>query len=181
MSTRGARSWLLAVSLGCMAFFANAVDPLVTIEMPVEVQVTQSPVRLGEVAGLAARDPQLLRRLAGLSLGSAPAAGQLVNLRREAVEPWIRRQLSLGSGEIHWTGAQETRVVGQPSPDAVATRLLRGSWATLELRRGAVALESRVEVLEDVRADGLVRVRRSGAAGSLLARVVGPSRLEVAP
>lgn len=57
----------------------------------------------------------------------------------------------------------------------------RGEWAVLRSMAGAVALESRVEVLQDGRRGDKVRVRQQGVAGSLLARVSGKGQLELAP
>lgn len=57
----------------------------------------------------------------------------------------------------------------------------RGEWALLRAAAGAVALETRVEVLQDGRAGDKVRVRQSGATGAMLARVTGRGQLELAP
>lgn len=55
----------------------------------------------------------------------------------------------------------------------------RGEWATLHSSAGAVAMESRVEVLQDGRQGQTVRVKQVGANGSVLARVIGPGWLEI--
>lgn len=57
----------------------------------------------------------------------------------------------------------------------------RGEWAVLRTAAGAVALESRVEVLQDGREGDKVRVRASGAAAPMFARVAGRGVLELAP
>lgn len=56
----------------------------------------------------------------------------------------------------------------------------RGQWASLRSGEGAVLTQARVEVLQDGRIGQQVRVRPSGAATALFARVTGPGQLEVA-
>jgi flagella basal body P-ring formation protein FlgA len=62
-------------------------------------------------------------------------------------------------------------------PPAVA----RGEWASLRSVSGAIALESRVEVLQDGQPGQRVRVRQQGATGIVFARVIGRGQLELAP
>lgn len=71
----------------------------------------------------------------------------------------------------------------QPSATRAAEPLavMRGEWATLRSVAGPVVLEAAVEVLQDGRAGEKVRVRQRGAAALVMARVVGPARLELAP
>jgi flagella basal body P-ring formation protein FlgA len=57
----------------------------------------------------------------------------------------------------------------------------RGQWASVTSLNGAVVLESRVEVLQDGMVGQTVRVKQANSAGSMLARVSGPGRLEVQP
>ncbi|MNV36981.1 flagellar basal body P-ring biosynthesis protein FlgA [compost metagenome] len=59
--------------------------------------------------------------------------------------------------------------------------VVRGNWALLQARSGDVAVESRVEVLQDGREGQLVRVKVPGAKGEVLARVTGPGQVEVQP
>jgi flagella basal body P-ring formation protein FlgA len=71
-----------------------------------------------------------------------------------------------------------------PAPQAAShgappSVLQRGEWATLRSGAGAVALETRVEVLQDGRVGDRIRVRQPGAAGGVLARVAGPGVLEM--
>lgn len=63
------------------------------------------------------------------------------------------------------------------SPPVVA----RGDWATLRLATGPILVEERVEVLQDGRPGQKIRVRQQGVAGTLVARVLGQGRLELAP
>lgn len=66
-----------------------------------------------------------------------------------------------------------------PAP-AGTPAVLRGQWATLRSGAGAVAIEARVEVLQDGRVGQSVRVRQSGAAAGVIATVVGAGQLELA-
>ncbi|MCY1244044.1 flagella basal body P-ring formation protein FlgA [compost metagenome] len=59
--------------------------------------------------------------------------------------------------------------------------VVRGNWALLQARSGDVAVESRVEVLQDGREGQFVRVKVTGAKGEVLARVTGPGQVEVQP
>lgn len=62
-----------------------------------------------------------------------------------------------------------------------APAVTRGDWAQLLARSGNVAVQSRVEVLQDGRKGQVVRVKVPGAQGELLARVVGQGQLEAQP
>lgn len=62
-----------------------------------------------------------------------------------------------------------------------ALAVQRGESASLRETSGAVALESRVEVLQDGSIGDKVRVRATHSTGLMLARVVGPGLLEIAP
>lgn len=57
----------------------------------------------------------------------------------------------------------------------------RGDWANLTARTGLVALERRVEVMQDGELGQLVRVKPANSAGSLVARVTGPGSVEMQP
>lgn len=56
----------------------------------------------------------------------------------------------------------------------------RGGWAVLSTSQGGVAVESRVEVLQDGRAGQRVLVRGSAWPQPVAARVLGDGRLEPA-
>lgn len=66
---------------------------------------------------------------------------------------------------------------GMGEPFAV----MRGEWATLRSVSGPVVLEAAVEVLQDGRSGQKVRVRQRGATAVVMARVVGPGQVEIAP
>lgn len=75
------------------------------------------------------------------------------------------------------TRAEPSSSVGMGEPFAVA----RGDWATLRSVSGPVVLEATVEVLQDGRSGQKVRVRQRGATAVVLARVLGPGLVEIAP
>lgn len=62
-----------------------------------------------------------------------------------------------------------------------APAVARGNWAHLKARSGDVAVESRVQVLQDGRTGQLVRVKVPGSNGEVIARVTGPGQVEVQP
>lgn len=59
--------------------------------------------------------------------------------------------------------------------------VMRGEWATLRSASGPVVLEAAVEVLQDGRSGQKVRVRQRGATAAVMARVIGPGQVEIAP
>jgi flagella basal body P-ring formation protein FlgA len=59
--------------------------------------------------------------------------------------------------------------------------VVRGDWATLRSAAGPVVLEMMVEILQDGRVGEKVRVRQRGATALVMARVVGPGQVELAP
>ncbi|HVI96828.1 MAG TPA: flagellar basal body P-ring formation chaperone FlgA, partial [Anaeromyxobacter sp.] len=100
--------------------------------------------------------------------------------------------------EVEWSGrtapparpgstalrARRPVAAGEPLTRAqveAAPEVARGAAATLRARRGAVELESRVEILEDGFAGQSVHVRLPGASSAIAARVTGPGTVEVIP
>lgn len=79
------------------------------------------------------------------------------------------------------TVATRLPAAGARRTDALPIAVSRGDWAALHTAAGAVSLESRVEVLQDGRVGDKVRVRTRGATALVLARVVAPGQLELAP
>ncbi|MDQ8033159.1 MAG: flagella basal body P-ring formation protein FlgA, partial [Bordetella sp.] len=57
----------------------------------------------------------------------------------------------------------------------------RGQSASLDVRHGSIRVESQVEVLQDGKVGDVVRVRARAAEQPLLARVVAPGQLQMAP
>lgn len=95
-------------------------------------------------------------------LAAVPVArGGLAGLR-------LRRRIEAGTAL--------TRADVEPAPV-----VSRGSWASLQARRGLVELEARVEVLDDGRPGDLVRVQSSSSSRAFLARVTGAGTVEAQP
>jgi flagella basal body P-ring formation protein FlgA len=84
--------------------------------------------------------------------------------------PALRSLRALKAGET--LDAQNARV---PLPVA------RGDWVTLEFSAGAMRLQGRAEALQEGDLGQLVKVRVSGASGSMEARVVDRGRVEAMP
>jgi flagella basal body P-ring formation protein FlgA len=96
------------------------------------------------------------------------AAEPGLQLLPEAAEG-LRARHALRAGEVLHAGNTEATPL-----------VLRGQWAALRSGAGLVTSEARVEVLQDGRMGDSVRVRQTGAAGPVTARVTGPGQLEVA-
>lgn len=90
---------------------------------------------------------------------------------------------SAAPGAVLPKTSKETELAPRPAAGLsnVPLAVSRGEWATLRAASGAVILERRVEVLQDGRAGQNVPVRSPGATGQVLARVVAPGYLELAP
>jgi flagella basal body P-ring formation protein FlgA len=77
--------------------------------------------------------------------------------------------------------AAEKGASAQPSSKGDASLLVRrGAWAVLSTSQGGVAVESRVEVLQDGKAGQRVLVRGSMWPQPIAARVIGNALLEPA-
>lgn len=126
-------------------------------------------VQLGDVADLTTDDLRLLRRLMTLSLGTTPPQGRKVTIPASRLRDWVRQHLGVVA---NWSGADAVEIAR--ALPAVA----RGTHAVLAWRNGLVELETRVEVLQDGQPGQMVRVRGMTGPGTLLARVLGPGRLE---
>lgn len=87
----------------------------------------------------------------------------------------------LGSGESPARELAPLRAAESRRAALAPVAVSRGDWASLHTAAGAVTLESRVEVLQDGRVGDKVRVRTRGATGLVLARVLAPGQLELAP
>lgn len=80
-------------------------------------------------------------------------------------------------GPLEERDEASTVSAGNGEPFAV----LRGEWATLRSVSGPLVLEAVVEVLQDGRSGQKVRVRQRGATAVMMARVLGPGQVEIAP
>lgn len=175
--------WALALGASCVQA-QTSLDPTapkarITIELlPQAVAAAGAVVRLGDIARLSSTDAGTLRRLMNLGLGNAPLRAAPTQLPRARIADWIRRRLLIAPEALAWSGAEQVELRHAPDqPLWVA----RQSWAWLETRDGPVRLRTRAQVLQNGNAGQWVRVRLAGASATLLARVVAPGRLELAP
>lgn len=129
-------AWLaaaLASSVGSAAEAPRARAP-VRIELRASVEVTRSRVSLGDVAILTGKDPEALRRLAGLSLGNAPRPGEAARLDRAELTRWIRARTGMEASDIEWAGPRISELratVRGVSGDAIAARAAESVRAEL--------------------------------------------------
>lgn len=108
----------------------------------------------------------------GAFVRTVPVTLELTDRALLATEPDLR-----GLPLLEHVGGLHQAVKDGDVPPAVA----RGEWASLRSVSGAIALESRVEVLQDGQPGQKVRVRQQGATGIVFARVIGRGQLELAP
>lgn len=101
---------------------------------------------------------------------SSTWSGTGVIVSGAATQPMQRLRRTVQSGDM----VSEADVQTVPA-------VSRGDWAMLTTQNGLVALESRVEVLQDGRVGQSVRVKSVNATSAVLARVSGPGRLEMQP
>jgi flagellar basal body P-ring formation protein FlgA len=92
---------------------AGAVEQVkgqVQIEQRAEFAARAQKVLLGDIATLRTTDLPTIQRLSALSLGQSPAVGAEAVLRRDVIVRWVRSQLGIDTGQVLWSGAEETRV-----------------------------------------------------------------------
>lgn len=116
-----------------------------SIELLAEAKVAGPTVLLGEVARLHSDDPELLRKLVGLSLGRAPQAGDLAVLQRDALAGWLRRQAVAQAAPIAWSGAEESKVVRR-SAHVGGDDIAAAAAETLRSALSAQSRDARVQV-----------------------------------
>lgn len=154
----------------------NAVSTA-RISLPDHVQVSQSDVRLGDIASLASPDPAILRRLMDLPLGRAPRAGQSFVLERDVLARWIRGHAGLQGDQITWQGAAFTDISLRsrdiPGDDivALADKTLRQQLGD-QLPAGTRIELQPVAVPRDLAiADELVEIKPRPTAAALAPRM----------
>jgi flagellar basal body P-ring formation protein FlgA len=99
------------------------------IELRPSVAVAHAAVKLADVADLTIPDAAVRRRLADLSLGSAPGPGEVARLDRATLARWIQARTGIDPVELAWAGSSAveirtelTEVVGE----AIAERAAEG-------------------------------------------------------
>jgi flagella basal body P-ring formation protein FlgA len=95
----------------------------------------------------------------------------------------VRFEVALGGTPAAGTSprVRTAPVPAAPAPVKASPAVTRGSTASLRSVAGRIAVESRVEVLEDGHPGEVVRVQLPGADAPVLARVVAPRAVEVEP
>lgn len=133
---RAAASLAVLLTAGLVSMVApQAAERDVRIELKSHATVSETDVRLGDIAFLTTRDLTLLRRLIALPIGPAPRPGADAWIDRGAVESWVYaraglRTLSyLSSDEVpslHWSGATGIRIESASQQLAAAVLLDAG-------------------------------------------------------
>ncbi len=157
---------LLAALVACAPALAE-----VKIVLRSQAEVTRPAVSLNDIAELTTSDLTTLRRLMNVPLGNAPQPGKMVSVSAASLQSWVRARLG-GAIPVRWSGASRIEIV-RAGP-AVA----RGAFAAMAAHSGGVAVETRVEVLQDGEPGQQVRVRMATASTSILARVLASGRVE---
>lgn len=183
---RSAMAFLVAAVAACAG---PATAQSTSIELLPQSRVAGARVALGDVAVIHSSDLGQLRELAGLPVAVSPAAGGSIVLARARLASYVAARTA--AADVEWRGAASTRVrreAGAPdeeaatlaaaAPSRTAWLVRRGDWAVLAAGEGGVAVQSRVEVLQDGRAGQRVLVRGMAWPQPVAARVVGPGALE---
>jgi hypothetical protein len=179
----------LLVSLAALAIIpCKAADwrqSAVQIELRPRVLVPTGEVRLGDVAIIRTSDLHAIQSLSNLSLGTAPQAGAGMWLSRDGVARWLRSQLGVLRTHVQWSGAVELHVIGSPAASprmegaaAAPAGVRRGEWVSLRMVSGELRIESRAQASSDAGRGEVVNVRTVSAPNLILARVIGPGRVE---
>ena len=203
LSSRGARAFAAVTVLAGFATLAQA--RAVHIELHATASAQAEEVLLSDIATISNADAATLARLAALDVGRVAADGKATLVDRAALARWVQARTGVLSSDVVWSGAARCNVriadasaspagasalphgAAEPAR-AVATlpaasvahpAVVRGNLASLRSVSGAIALESRVEVLDDGVVGQDVRVRMPGANEAIVARVTAPGRVEV--
>ncbi len=189
----------MAAATICIAALAAipAAQPAVSIELPERAAVSSGPLKLGDIAKITG-DPELAARFRQVSLGLAPLPGH----SRLITVGWLRfriRACGLRPELASFTGAEAVRVYVQarqstaaranaksakPGPNASAPpqpAIRRGQTISIVARRGLVVVRAIGRALEDGFIGEFIQVEIKHTHRRILARVVGPRCVEVAP
>lgn len=202
ISTRGAcsaaRTFVAFAVLAGLAMLAQA--RAVHIDLHASANAQAQEVMLSDIATISNADEATLARLATLGVGRVAADGKVTFVDRAALGRWVQARTGVLSSDIVWSGAARCSVrIADASASAVSAApteparavatmsvasvahpaVARGNLASLRSVSGAIALESRVEVLDDGVVGQDVHVRLPGANEAILARVTAPGRVEV--
>lgn len=134
---------------------AQPLPPHLTarIEMRARVDAPSGAVTLGEMADMTTRDPEMLRRLMAIPLGSSPRLGEAVTVDRATVRDWVLARTGLDRADgpaIEWGGASQT-VVQSASQQLSGERIAKAARTTLLQWLAERSARANVEVASTVR------------------------------
>lgn len=169
---------------------ALAVAATTSIELVPQGRVVGTRVALGDIAVIHSADLERVRELASLPVAVSPMMGGSLVLTRVRLASHVAARTD--AVDVEWSGAVSTRVhrvadgaeegSAKLASEAAQTGWLvrRGDYAVLAAGEGGVAVQARVEVLQDGRAGQRVLVRGMAWPQPIAARVVGAGSLEPA-
>ena len=138
--------------------FASLLLSTVTITLPAEATVSGAEITLGEIATLRGDDPAEVARLAGLSLGYAPAPGYTRVFPQWKIESLARQQVA--GLEVELAGEIACRVA---PTTAVVTAAELGETARAALAELLTGQDVEIGLAEELQ-DELVPKGRVGVA-----------------
>ena len=187
---RGVKVVVLVLS-AFAALGGHCDEPRAVVVLRAEATAAGPEVLLGEVADLQAA-PELLGRLALVSLSSAPPAGTSrvieagyisLRLRRfgfSATQVEVRgervtvRRPAVAPSVAASTGATQTPTAAVPPP-----LVRRGQLVEVEAQCGAVTVRASATASGDAAVGELVELRLPDSSRRLVGRVVGPGRVSL--
>lgn len=84
--------------------------PRASVEVLAQARAATGTVFLGDVAHVRSTDLELMRQLVNLPIARAPQPGHVLRIDREAVLAQVHRAALLQSGQLEWSGADQTEV-----------------------------------------------------------------------
>ncbi|GIX07884.1 MAG: hypothetical protein KatS3mg115_2287 [Candidatus Poribacteria bacterium] len=188
--------WGLLLSIGGLGMFAGLASAEAgTVRARVifaqEAQVTQPPVRLGDIAQVIASDPALASALAGLELSPfVPPVGQTLTYRAESLRILLRRhqeRLGVDDTAVALEGAPRTEIRlrsqrVEPAALLEAVRPELEAWLNREYGAERVELSylREPEPLEIPTGDWTAVVQTERLSGTLSDRWSVPVQVQVA-
>ncbi len=137
----------LAAAWSCIGMSAE-----LRIDLPKQVTVEQSRVRLGQVATITGTDLEVVRQLVYLPLGTLSRGQQPHNLDRQQLSRWIRSTTNVVVDRVIWGGSPQTTIVLQSTAVRAteietAARQSLEAWLAPRSDRHEIRLASRLSDL----------------------------------
>ena len=193
MSVRPVRlHFLLPVLCALAAFAGHCDEPRAIVALRAEASAAGPDVMLSEVADLQAT-PEVMGRLALVSLSSAPPAGTSRVIEAGYICLRLRR-FGFGAAQVEVRG-ERVRVRSAAFQPAVATApdgpdpalttavppplVRRGQLVEVEAECGAVTVRGSAAASRDAAAGELVELRLPDSSRRLVGRVTGPGRVSL--